>query len=380
MQPNTTVLFIFGTRPEAIKFAPLILAMKEDAFFNVKVCITAQHREMLDQVISFFGIPVDVDLNLMQPNQSLYELTAKALIETGKVIQAVNPDLVFVQGDTTTVLTSALAAYYNKTKIAHLEAGLRSHDKYSPFPEEANRKLTGHLADFHFAPTALSVQHLQQENLTHQVYQTGNTVIDALHKGLEIISRDEGSYRKHFPFLSDGDKVILVTCHRRESFGEPFKEICGALEEIARANPEVKLVYPVHLNPNIKEVAHEKLGNLPNVHLITPLSYPHLLWLMNRSYLVLTYSGGIQEEAPSLGKPVLVLRKVTERTEGVDAGTSKLVGTDKNTIVNETQLLLNDAEAYDRMSKAINPYGDGKSSAIIIDILKKEFSRAKQTS
>jgi len=380
MQPKTTVLFIFGTRPEAIKFAPLILAMKEDSFFNVKVCITAQHREMLDQVISFFSIPVDFDLNLMQPNQSLYELTAKALIETGKVIQAENPDLVFVQGDTTTVLTSALAAYYNKTRIAHLEAGLRSHDIYSPFPEEANRKLTGHLADFHFAPTALSVQHLEQENLTRQVYQTGNTVIDALHKGLEIISRDEESYRKHFPFLSENDKVILVTCHRRESFGEPFREICGALEEIARANPEVKLVYPVHLNPNIKEVAHEKLGNLPNVHLITPLSYPHLLWLMNRSYLVLTDSGGIQEEAPSLGKPVLVLRKVTERTEGVDAGTSKLVGTDKNTIVNETQLLLNDAEAYDRMSKAINPYGDGKSSAIIIDILKKEFSRAKQTS
>jgi UDP-N-acetylglucosamine 2-epimerase (non-hydrolysing) len=375
MHPQKTILFVFGTRPEAVKFAPLILALKEDSSFSVKICITAQHREMLDQVLSFFAIQPDVDLNLMLPNQTLEQLTSKALLGLSEVLDNIKPDLVFVQGDTTTVLACALAAYYKKAKIAHLEAGLRSGDKYSPFPEEANRILTGHLADLHFAPTPQSVLNLRKENITDGIYEVGNTVIDALQLGLNIVSQNENHYNSAFSFLQEDAKIILVTCHRRESFGEPFEAICAALEEIATQNPSVQLVYPVHLNPNIKEVANKRLSHLQNIHLIAPLSYPELIWLMNRSYIVLTDSGGIQEEAPSLGKPVLVLRSVTERMEGVEAGTAKLVGTDQKTIVSETLELLNNKESYDRMSKAINPYGDGHSSKRIIEILKTVLNK-----
>lgn len=370
------ILFVFGTRPEAIKFAPLIKAFREEQSSDVKVCITAQHREMLDQVLLFFGIKADFDLNLMQPNQTLDELTARALIALGNIYTEVNPDLVFVQGDTTTVLAASLAAYYKKIPVAHLEAGLRSNDNYSPFPEEANRKLTGHLAHFHFAPTPLSVQNLAKENITANVYEIGNTVIDALHSGLDIISKNESAYNTQCIFIKEHDRVILVTCHRRESFGEPFDEICSALEEIAQLRPGVQLIYPVHLNPNIKEVAHKRLAHLKNVHLIPPLSYPELLWLLNRSSLVLTDSGGIQEEAPSLGKPVLVLRSVTERMEGVEAGTAMLVGTNKEMIVRYTLQLLDDPGFYEQMAKAVNPYGDGKSSQRIVNIIINTLANA----
>jgi UDP-N-acetylglucosamine 2-epimerase (non-hydrolysing) len=366
------ILFVFGTRPEAIKLAPLILHFKTQQKFEVKICVTAQHREMLDQVLNFFSIVPDYDLNLMQPNQTLFTLTANALTAIEPVLEQSKPDIIFVQGDTTTVFAASLAAYYKKIKIAHIEAGLRSHNKFSPFPEEINRVLTGNLADFHFSPTENARQNLLRENITQNIYVVGNSVIDALFLGLDIIrQKGEEQYASKFNFLQKNKKIILITCHRRESFGEPFRNICEAFSIIARKYPDVELVYPVHLNPNIKNVAHELLSGIPNMHLIEPLDYPHLIWLMNKSHIVLTDSGGIQEEAPSLGKPVLVMREVTERTEGVDAGTAKLVGTDKSIIIENVSMLIESPEAYDSMSKAVNPYGDGTTARQIADIIYK---------
>ncbi len=370
------ILFLFGTRPEAIKMAPLIQAFQSDGSCEICVCITAQHRQMLDQVLNFFELPVHYDLNLMQPDQTLFELTANALTRLEPILEKEKPDLVFVQGDTTTVLTGALAAYYKKIKIAHLEAGLRSHDMFAPFPEEANRKLTGHLAHFHFAPTEQAALNLYNENIRANVHVVGNTVIDALHKGLKKTEASEQELRGIFSSVDFSKKIVLVTCHRRESFGAPFVAICEALKEIAETNPEATIVYPVHLNPNIKQVAEKLLGNTGNIRLIAPLPYHQLIWLMNKSYLILTDSGGIQEEAPSLGKPVLVLREVTERMEGVQAGTAKLLGTDKKRIVAETSKLLHDQSAYDRMANAVNPYGDGNSSQKIVEIIKTAFNAA----
>ncbi len=364
------LLFIFGTRPEAIKMAPLVKAFEKHDAFEVVVCVTAQHRQMLDQVLSFFSITPHYDLNLMRPNQSLSTLTAHAITELEPVMKAVQPDVVFLQGDTTTVLAGALAAFYAKAKIAHIEAGLRSGDKHSPFPEEMNRVITTRMTDFHFAPTPLAAKNLQEEGIKDHIYMVGNTVIDALKLALTIVEKDNDLYVKYFDKIDFSKRIILVTCHRRESFGEPFQKICEAILHVAKTYNDVEFVYPVHLNPNIKEVADRTLI-APNIKLIAPLDYPYLVWLMNKSYMVLTDSGGIQEEAPSLGKPVLVMREVTERTEGVDAGTAKLVGTNKDVIIDAITALLDNPEAYLKMSKAVNPYGQGDTSEQVVEIISK---------
>jgi UDP-N-acetylglucosamine 2-epimerase (non-hydrolysing) len=365
------VLFVFGTRPEAIKMSPLVAEFKKNKdHFESRVCVTAQHREMLDQVLYFFKIKPDYDLNIMKPGQSLFDVTIHALKGLESVLDDYNPDLIFVQGDTTSVLAGSLAGYYKKIDVAHLEAGLRSGDKQSPFPEEGNRILTGHLSKFHFAPTVNAVNNLKIENITDNVWNVGNTVIDALYMGLNILKEQgDAKYIKYFDFIDFSKKIILVTGHRRESFGEPFENMCSAMKSIVEKNNDIQIVYPVHLNPNVREPVNRILNNDARIHLIEPLDYPYLIWLMNKSYMVLTDSGGIQEEAPSLGKPVLVMRDVTERTEGIDAGTALLVGTDKDRIFTEADKLINNKQHYEKMSNAVNPYGDGTTSRQIVDIL-----------
>lgn len=370
------ILFIYGTRPEAIKMAPLIREFRRyPDDFKTAICLTGQHRQMLDQINTFFGIKGDYDLNLMKPNQTLFDIVSGCLLGLKDVLETEKPDLVFVQGDTSTVLAGALSAYFYKIPVAHLEAGLRSGDKYSPFPEEGNRILTGHIADFHFAPTDRAVWNLQGEGITKNVYKVGNTVIDALHLGLDLIKKsDEGVYRNFFSFLDFSKRVILVTGHRRESFGGGFEHICKAIAHIADCHADVQFVYPMHFNPNVREPVMKWLSGKANVHLIEPLDYPYLIWLMEKCFFVLTDSGGIQEEAPALGKPVLVMRDVTERQEGVEAGTAKLVGTDCQAIVDNAELLLADSAAYQKMANAVNPYGDGTTSRQIAEILRKEFA------
>lgn len=365
-------LFIFGTRPEAIKMAPLVKQFQKDTYFQIKVCVTAQHREMLDQVLDFFKIQPDYDLNLMQPNQTLFDVTAKGLKALEDVLDDCKPDIVFVQGDTTTCFIGALAAFYKKIKVAHIEAGLRSGNKYSPFPEEINRELTSKVADFHFAPTIKAVQNLALEGISHNVHMVGNTVIDALLLGLDILKGDD-HMKDNFKNINFDKKIILVTGHRRESFGKPFENIADAIKTLAESYEDVEIVYPVHLNPNVRKVINGALGNIKNIKLIEPLPYPQLIWLMNQSYLVLTDSGGIQEEAPALGKPVLVMREVTERTEGIDAGTAKLVGTSREKILTEARKLLDNTDAYNAMSNAVNPYGDGTTSQQVINVLKNQL-------
>lgn len=371
------ILFIYGTRPEAIKMAPLVKEFqKYQEEFKVVVCLTGQHRQMLDQINGFFGIKGDYDLNLMKPNQTLFDIVSGCLLGLKDILMTEKPDLVFVQGDTSTVLAGALASYFCKVPVAHLEAGLRSGDKYSPFPEEGNRILTGHIADWHFAPTDRAVSNLKTEGVTENVCKVGNTVIDALHLGLDLIKKsDESVYRNFFKFLDFSKRVILVTGHRRESFGDGFEHICKAIAHIADTYKDVQLVYPMHFNPNVREPVMKYLSDKPNVHLIEPLDYPYLIWLMEKCFFVLTDSGGIQEEAPALGKPVLVMRDVTERQEGVEAGTAKLVGTNYNAIVENVELLLNNESAYNKMANAVNPYGDGKTSKQIYQILKNNFSK-----
>jgi UDP-N-acetylglucosamine 2-epimerase (non-hydrolysing) len=362
------VLFVFGTRPEAIKMAPLV--KKFESFpekFETRVCVSAQHREMLDQVLRFFEITPDFDMNLMKPNQTLFDITAEGLKGLEKVFEAYTPDFIFVQGDTTTAFIGALGGFYKRIRVVHIEAGLRSGDKSSPFPEEINRILAGHLSSIHFAPTPQAAENLNLEGITKDVAVVGNTVIDALLLGLAMIkTKGDLNYRNKFNFLDLSKRIILVTGHRRESFGKPFENIFNALKEIAVQFPDVEIVYPVHLNPNVRGPVHQMLNGVNNIHLIEPLDYPELIWLMEKSYLVLTDSGGIQEEAPSLGKPVLVMRDVTERTEGITAGTAKLVGTDKDVILNETIKLLTQPAAYELMAKAVNPYGDGETSGRIL--------------
>ena len=363
------VMFIYGTRPEAIKMAPLVIESKKSNLFDVEVCLTGQHRQMLDQINSFFGIKGDYDLNLMKPNQTLFDIVATCLVGLKEVLAKSKPDLIFVQGDTATVLAGALAAYFYKIPVAHLEAGLRSGDKYAPFPEEINRVLTGHIAEFHFAPTDSAVENLRKEGIATNVYKVGNTVIDALHLGLSIIKKaGEERYTDFFGFINFTKKLILVTGHRRENFGEGFESMCKAIAYIADNN-DVEIVYPMHLNPNVREPVMRYLSNKKNVHLIEPLDYPYLIWLMEKCNFVLTDSGGIQEEAPALGKPVLVMREVTERQEGVEAGSAKLVGTDFKKIVEFTTKLLIDSAFYNEMSNAVNPYGDGTTSRQIVKIL-----------
>lgn len=369
------VLVIFGTRPEAIKFAPLIKVLKEDSEnFELKTCLTAQHMEMLNQVLKFFGIIPDFNLKIMKPNQSLFDLTAAGLKAVKNVVEEESPDLVFVQGDTTTTFVGALAGFYSKVSVAHLEAGLRSGNKFSPYPEEINRRLVAQLTDYHFAPTQRALLNLHKEGIKNNIWIVGNTVIDSLFLCLEILKHsDQQVYEDFFKEIDFSKRVILVTGHRRESFGKPFENICNAIKEIASNFENVEIVYPVHLNPNVRRVVYNNLNGIKNIHLMEPLEYNFLVWLMNKAYLILTDSGGIQEEAPSLGKPVLVLREVTERVEGVEAGTAKLVGTDKMRIVDGVSLLLNDSIEYEKMSRAINPYGDGTASIKILEILKQRM-------
>lgn len=366
------ILFIFGTRPEAIKLAPVIKCFKSDAYFETRVCITAQHREMLDQVLDFFKIEADYDLDLMKKNQDLFSLTARALEALKAPLTTFKPDLVFVHGDTTTTMVASLAAFYAGAKVGHIEAGLRTFNKQSPFPEEINRQLTGRIADFHFAPTEKSKNNLLAENIQEsQIFITGNTVIDALEETVKRVSQKIPQCAETIPFGSK--KVILITGHRRENFGPGMRRVCEVLKEIVERCHDVHLVYPVHLNPNVKNTVHEILGNIENISLIEPLSYPDFIWMMNASYFIITDSGGIQEEAPGLGKPVLVTRDTTERPEAVTAGTVKLIGTDSTKLKAAILELLDNAESYKRMSKAHNPYGDGKASARILNAVKQNF-------
>lgn len=361
-------LFVLGTRPEAIKLAPLIKVFENSKTFDVIVCSTGQHKEMVEEVLSFFEIKPNYDLKLMTKGQTLFDVTSKALLGVGEIIEETKPDIVFVQGDTTSVFASSLAAFYKNVKIAHIEAGLRTNNKRSPFPEEINRILTGHIADYHFAPTSKSKENLIKEGITKNVYVTGNTVIDALFLALKIIkTKDEKTYINKFKDIDLKKKIILLTAHRRENFGKPFEDICKAIKEISK-DKSVEIVYPVHPNPNVKDFAEQYLGNIDNVKLISPLPYPELVWLMSKSHIVITDSGGIQEEAPSLGNPVLVLRNETERSEGIDAGTVKLVGTDTNKIIEEATKLLNDEKYYNNMKHKVNPYGDGTASIKILEI------------
>ncbi|MGV0995335.1 non-hydrolyzing UDP-N-acetylglucosamine 2-epimerase [Empedobacter falsenii] len=372
---KTKHLIIFGTRPEAIKMAPLVQEFKKHNEFETKVCVTAQHREMLDQVLDFFEIKPDFDLNLMKPNQNLFSLTADIITELKPVLEDFQPDYVYVHGDTSTSSIAGLAAFYAGAKVCHVEAGLRTHNKWSPFPEEMNRQLTGRLADFHFAPTQQSYENLIKENIKPEdIIVTGNTVIDALLNSSEkvkTINNDEIEYLK--TIVDSSKKLILVTGHRRENHGQGFINICEALKEIALTHSDVQIIYPVHLNPNVQKPVHDILTGIENIKLIEPLAYPAFVWLMSQSFMIITDSGGVQEEAPSLGKPVLVMRDTTERPEAVDAGTVILVGTDKTKIVTEANDLLNNQNRYNSMSELHNPYGDGKACERIAEFIQSLF-------
>lgn len=363
------ILCTVGTRPEAIKMAPVILGLREQSWASVKVLATAQHREMLDQVLGFFDIEPDIDLNIMRPNQALSALTARLLVELDKVFAHERPDVVLAQGDTTTVMTAALACFYRGIPFGHVEAGLRTWDLHNPFPEEANRVIAGRLARWHFAPTATSKENLLREGVQESdITITGNTVIDAL---LMTASREIESGIT----LDATKRLILVTSHRRENFGKPFRNICQALLDLVRRNADIQILYPVHPNPNVKNVAHEMLGSCRNIILCDPLDYAPFVAAMKKSYLIISDSGGVQEEAPALGKPVLVLRDETERPEAVDMGVVKLVGSDSYRIVQEAQRLLDDSEAYAAMARGVSPYGDGKASERIAKVLEDHFKQ-----
>jgi len=366
------VLTVFGTRPEAIKMAPVVETLQADSRFEAKVCVTAQHRQMLDQVLALFGIKPDFDLDLMQPGQDLTDITSRVLLNMRGVFAEWRPDIVLVHGDTTTTMAASLAAYYQQVPVGHVEAGLRTGNIYSPWPEEMNRKIAGAISAVHFAPTQTSQNNLLREGVAaERVHVTGNTVIDALLQVDARIKTDaalNAELASRFTFLDPAKRLILVTGHRRENFGAGFENMCAALADLA-ARPDVQIVYPVHLNPNVQEPVRRILGGLSNVHLIDPQDYLPFVYLMGQSYLILTDSGGVQEEAPSLGKPVLVMRDTTERPEAVDAGTVKLVGTDRALIVSETIRLLDDTAAYESMARAHNPYGDGLAAKRIAEIL-----------
>ena len=369
------VLSIFGTRPEAIKMAPLVKALNAAEGINAKVCVTAQHREMLDQVLELFEIVPDYDLNIMKPGQSLYDVTTNILLGLKPILEEFKPDLVLVHGDTSTTLSASLAAFYQQIPVGHVEAGLRTGNLSSPWPEEGNRKLTGAITKLHFAPTQTSQQNLLNESVNaDDIIVTGNTVIDALLQVVDKVKTDTdliATLKAKFPELDETKKLILVTGHRRESFGGGFERICEALVEIATAHPDTQILYPMHLNPNVREPVNRILKNVDNVHLIEPQDYLPFVYLMNQAHIIVTDSGGVQEEAPSLGKPVLVMRATTERPEAVEAGTVKLVGTDKARIVSEVNNLLTNAQEYQSMSRAHNPYGDGKACERIIDAIIK---------
>ncbi|MCZ2101944.1 MAG: UDP-N-acetylglucosamine 2-epimerase (non-hydrolyzing) [Chitinophagales bacterium] len=370
-------LIIFGTRPEAIKMAPLVQEfLKYPDQFETKVCITAQHREMLDQVLTFFGIHPDYDLNLMRPNQNLYNLTSDILLGLKPVLEDFDPDFVYVHGDTTTTMAASLAGFYHGAKVCHIEAGLRTYNLQSPFPEEMNRQVTTVLAHYHFAPTSTSKDNLLKEGKpAESICVTGNTVIDALMAGVDKVNANDfldQEIQSLKQIIIPGKRIILVTGHRRENHGDGFLRICEALRDIAQQHPDVQIIYPVHLNPNVQKPVYQLLSNIDNIQLIAPLAYPAFIWLMEKAYLLITDSGGVQEEAPSLGKPVLVMRDTTERPEAVTAGTVILVGTDKQKIISETTRLLNDNEGYHAMSKVHNPYGDGKACSRIVKFIQEQ--------
>lgn len=372
------ILLVFGTRPEAIKMAPLVKALQKDTeHFETRVCVTAQHRQMLDQVLEVFGITPEYDLNIMAPNQDLYDITAKVLLGLREVLKDFRPDTVLVHGDTTTSMAASLAAFYMQIPVGHVEAGLRTYNMLSPWPEEMNRQVTDRICTYYFAPTEQSRANLLQENIdAKKIFITGNTVIDALLMAVDIISTTAGVKEKMAKELQEkgytvGDReYILVTGHRRENFGDGFLHICKAIKELAALHPEMDIVYPVHLNPNVQKPVYELLSGLSNVYLISPLDYLPFIYAMQHSTLLLTDSGGVQEEAPSLGKPVLVMRDTTERLEAVEAGTVKLVGTDAEAIVSNVTALLQDKEMYKRMSETHNPYGDGQACERIIAALR----------
>jgi UDP-N-acetylglucosamine 2-epimerase (non-hydrolysing) len=376
------VMSIFGTRPEAIKMAPVISRLSQcSEWCHSVVCVTAQHRNMLDQALDLFRIVPDYDLDIMSQGQNLFDITCHVLQGLKPVLERERPDLVLVHGDTTTTMAAALASFYCQTPVAHVEAGLRTHNKSAPFPEELNRRVSGVVSDLHFAPTENSRQNLLREGVDDStVYVTGNTVVDALLAVSGMIASDSGlleRFNHEYSFLDPAKKLILVTCHRRESFGAGFENISNALANIAEANPQVEILYPVHLNPNVQKPVMEILGRkkLANVHLIKPVDYLSFAYLMNRSYLIITDSGGVQEEAPSLNKPVLVIRDNTERTEALEAGTVRLVGTDREKIVAEAGQLLSDKSAYQRMAGSSNPYGDGRAAERIVEIIKNVYGK-----
>ena len=366
------ILVVFGTRPEAIKMAPVVIALKQSKLLSVDVCVTAQHRQMLDQVLTLFSIKPDYDLNIMQPGQDLTDITSNILLGMRAILKGNQYDLLLVHGDTTTSMAASLAAFYQKIPVGHVEAGLRTGNIYAPWPEEMNRNLTGRIASLHFAPTVTARINLLREGIAESaIHVTGNTVIDALLKVVQDVREDvtlRTTFGARFDFLDPSKRLILVTGHRRENFGVGFENICHALAAIA-ARGDVQIVYPVHLNPNVQEPVNRILMNVPGVYLLEPLDYLPFVYLMDKSTLIITDSGGVQEEAPSLGKPVLVMRDTTERPEAVDAGTIKLVGTDRAKIVDQTNCLLDDPAAYQAMSRAHNPYGDGQAANRIRDLL-----------
>lgn len=375
-------MIVFGTRPEAIKMAPLCHAFNKQDEIETVICVTAQHRQMLDQVLSIFNLVPDIDLNIMREEQDLFDVTASIIVKMRDTLQSVKPDIVLVHGDTTTTFATSLACFYMGIRVGHVEAGLRTHNLYAPFPEEYNRRSTGIIANYHFAPTELSQKNLCNEGVSKKnILVTGNTVIDALHLVLEKIESDSSISKniilrlnRDLTFDWQAERFILVTGHRRENFGQGFLNICEAIREVATKNPEVQFVYPVHLNPNVQNPVKEILMDLSNVWLIEPLDYQDFVYLLKKSYLVLTDSGGIQEEAPSIGKPVLVMRDVTERPEAVTAGTVKLTGASKENIASNITLLLEDQDLYLKMSLAHNPYGDGNACELIVNFIKERLN------
>lgn len=373
------ILVIFGTRPEAIKMAPVINKLFELDDLNTRVCVTGQHREMLDQVLDLFNIVPDYDLNVMKKKQNLNNIASSVISGIEDVLEEYSPDLVIVHGDTTTTFAAALAAFYKNIDVAHVEAGLRTGDIKSPWPEEANRKLVSSIATYHFTPTNLTSNNLILEGVNKaNILQTGNTVIDSLFSVLSMIEKDENIKKTildKFSFLDFRKKIVLITGHRRESFGDGFREICKAIRDLAKEYTDLQFVYPVHLNPNVKKPAEEYLSNKNNIFLINPLEYIHFVYLMKNSHLILTDSGGIQEEAGAIDVPVLVMREVTERTEALDAGTIKLVGTSKSNIIDSFNLLQNDVNIYNKMSKAVNPFGDGTASEQIVNFISRALMR-----
>ncbi|WP_196591426.1 non-hydrolyzing UDP-N-acetylglucosamine 2-epimerase [Pectinatus frisingensis] len=375
MKNKIKVMTVFGTRPEAIKMAPVVLELAKHSEIEPIITVTAQHRDMLDQVLHLFSITPDYDLNIMAADQTLFDITDKAMRGLDKVFTRESPDIVLVHGDTTTTFAGALTAYYHEISVGHVEAGLRTGNKYSPFPEEMNRKLTGALTDLHFAPTQVSYENLLRENVSAKnIFITGNTVIDALHK---TVGSNYAFTDKLLQDIDYNKRIILVTTHRRENLGEPMRHVYKAMKQLVTEYPDIEMVFPVHKNPLVRKVVNEELGGLNRVHLIDPLDYEPFANLMHRSYLILTDSGGIQEEAPSLGKPVLVLRDTTERPEAIKAGTVKLIGTERSRVYNEVKSLLENKDEYIRMSNACNPYGDGKAAQRIVQAILYHYGFTK---